>query len=179
MGINKPNVRFIIHQSMPKSMENYIQETGRAGRDGKPATCILFYDMIDIMQWTRIIYGNQKTTLSETQKRIQCDQIICFAKFCAEKIRCRREMILSHFNQSLLTCSVEATQSQCDNCEHRASFETKNVTTESQIILGTVADICSIGVDRLSITTLNQMLAGEKTNLIMKKSEFVMLSRAR
>jgi len=106
MGIDRPDIRYVIHAAMPKSIEHYQQETGRAGRDGEPADCILFFSGSDLGMWTRIIENNESPN-RENQLRMLWDMY----RFCTS-LRCRHRQLVAYFGQSLDQSSCKA----CDVC---------------------------------------------------------------
>lgn len=106
MGVDKPNIRYVIHYDIPKSIENYYQETGRAGRDGLTADLLLLYQYSDtILQQTFIDNLN-----SETQRQIERNKLLAMIQF-AESALCRQQILLNYFNET-----DNKPCGQCDNC---------------------------------------------------------------
>ena len=95
MGIDKADVRFVIHNSLPQSLEGYYQETGRAGRDGDESMCILFYAFGDRH---KIEYLIDKGEGSHEQKQRQKDYLKQVIQYCENKFDCRRQQLLSVYN---------------------------------------------------------------------------------
>jgi RecQ family ATP-dependent DNA helicase len=116
MGINKPDVRLVIHHSIPKTIEGLYQEQGRAGRDGLPARCVVFYDYNDKTKNESLIRSNGTPAHIEAN----IDSLLAVVRYCENKTRCRRYFFLNYFESSdevTSRCSDE--QQRCDICEKR------------------------------------------------------------
>jgi ATP-dependent DNA helicase RecQ len=105
MGIDKPNVRFVAHLDVPRSLEAYYQETGRAGRDGLPATAWMAYGLGDVIQLKQMVAGSE---LDDRQKRVELQKLDALLGFC-ETATCRRHVLLNYFGDTL--------PGPCGNCD--------------------------------------------------------------
>lgn len=105
MGIDKPNVRFVAHLDLPKSIEGYYQETGRAGRDGEPANAWMTYGLQDVIMLRQMLQGSDA---DETHKRVELHKLDSMLGLC-EQVACRREVLLKYFG--------ETDTKPCGNCD--------------------------------------------------------------
>ena len=160
MGINKPDVRFVAHMSIPKNIEGYYQETGRAGRDGLPAEALMLYGMADVAMQRSFI---ETSTAPDLQKRIEHQKLNALLGLC-EAACCRRQILLDYFDDHAAPCN------NCDTCHTPPeTFEATIATQKAlssilrtgqrfgvayliDILLGKQADrITQFGHDRLSL----------------------------
>jgi bloom syndrome protein len=122
MGIDKADVRYVIHHTLPKSLEGYYQETGRAGRDGKKSDCYLYYQYGDSRTLRKMIDDGEG---SWEQKQRLHDMLRNVIQFCENKADCRRAQVLGYFSESFDPAKCRAT---CDNCRSDSTFVTKDLT---------------------------------------------------
>ena len=151
MGIDKPNVRFVAHLDLPKSMEGYYQETGRAGRDGLPANAWMVYGLGDVVSMRQMLDAGDA---SEERKRVERQKLDALLGFC-ESTACRHETILRYFSED-----HPGHCGQCDNCLE--PVETWDGTQVAQMALS-----CAYRTgQRFGVAHLIDVLLGKKTDKI-------------
>lgn len=150
MGIDKPDVRFVVHYDVPKSIEGYYQETGRAGRDSINSNCLMFYSYNDILKLEK--FNKDKAVSERENAKFLLDEMASYA----ESSVCRRKQLLHYFGEEwdLENCEM------CDNCRHpKEKFDGGSMATLAIRAVGETKE-------RFDINHLAQVLAGKHTQHI-------------
>ncbi|SEI60245.1 ATP-dependent DNA helicase RecQ [Deinococcus reticulitermitis] len=159
MGIDKPNVRFVAHLDLPKSLEGYYQETGRAGRDGLPSTAWMVYGLADVVNVRRMLAGSDAP---EEVKRIEAAKLDALLGYC-ESATCRRQKLLAYFGETL--------PEPCGNCDlcHRPP-QVRDLTREAQMALSAVVRTGH----RFGAGHITDVLLGRETDKVLAQGHHLL-----
>ncbi|KAL8274532.1 hypothetical protein Esti_001553 [Eimeria stiedai] len=187
MGVNKKDVRFVIHTAMPKSLENFYQASDRTSWDGEEARCILLYDYHDKQRQTFLMQAGsegRRREAREQQGQQNASNLLLMLQYCEELFECRRVFILRHFGEDFRgTCDTE-----CDNCKRRRSLKPHVVACGSlaKEVVALVRGLRSKSPSfPLTLASLRDALLGRKAKgikyqeLVQAHSQFGCLQRAK
>lgn len=162
MGIDKPDVRFVYHFTVPRTLEGYYQETGRAGRDGKLSHCIAYFSFRDVRTIQTMIQKDKNLDRENKEKHLNKLQQVM--SYCDNGTDCRRKLVLSYFNEDF---DAKLCGKKCDNCRNSSHVmtEERDVTEESKKIVRVVE---SLQDSRVTLIYCQDIFKGSRSSKIVQ-----------
>eukprot|EP00347_Sterkiella_histriomuscorum_P003511 403364021 len=156
LGINKRDVRFVIHTTIPKSLENYAQECGRAGRDGENANCILYYSYADRKRLEFFIISNTENTAGRKNENLHA--LYKILEFCEEPYLCRRKILLNYLGEDFKS---KKCNNMCDNCRKGLRVAEIDFTEQARYVVAMVESALKKKMD-LTLIQICKFLRGKQ-----------------
>lgn len=162
MGIDKPDVRFVYHYTVPRTLEGYYQETGRAGRDGKYSYCIAYFSFRDVRSIQTMIQKDKNLDKENKEKHLNKLQQVM--SYCDNETDCRRKLVLSYFNEDF---DAKLCSKNCDNCRNSSHVvtEERDVTEESRKVVRLVESLQNV---RVTLIYCQDVFKGSKSSKIVQ-----------
>ena len=167
MGIDKADVRYVIHCNMPFSLENYYQEIGRAGRDGKDSECIMYYSHQDTICAKLMINNSHNDNINSKYKQHQTDKLFNMLNFCQNIVDCRHCQVSNYLGE-MRSYTKDTCIGSCDNCKNKSDRIKADVTDIARVIIESVMRVSPPNKPTKSVVE-NQFMHHENINKLLIK----------